>query len=175
MRFDHGTDRRKQQGTGAGGSPVSASFNTSFTDISQGVFGTDVSGTTDVTTDETITSQLSIDEAGIMSFIDDILSGNQGLASIFSEEAASGLFSTTAAAQASGNLLSQIAGELAKLTGVKTETKEGTVSTVTERDEAGLFGQFEDITGLEGAEAFNPFGAYSVGPEFGAAGSGGLF
>lgn len=161
MRFDYGIDRRKQQGTGAGGSPVSASFNTSFTDISQGVFGQDVSSTELETTDMTTTEQLSVDEEGIMSFINEILSGNQGLAAIFSEEAGSGLFSSSVAGQSTESLLASIAGELARVTGVTTTTEAGTVGTVSRREEEGLAGNIGDIIGGSPAESL--LGGISVG------------
>jgi len=108
-------------------------FNTSFEDINTGLFGQDSntsgSKTGLQTTDETITSQLEVDEAGILSFINDILSGNQGLASIFSEEGGAGLYGSSGAKQGTEDLLSKIAGEIAKVTGKTTETKTGTVET----------------------------------------------
>lgn len=120
-------------GSGASGSPASASFNTSFTDISQGLFGQDVatsgSKTGLVTTDEAITKQLEVDKEGILSFINDILSGNQGLAQIFSAEGGAGLYGSSGAKQGTEDLLAKIAGEIAKVTGKETIAKTGTVAT----------------------------------------------
>ena len=60
--------------------------------------------------------QLQIDEAGLDKIIADILGSEKGLANIFSAENIAGIFDTTVAAQASGDLMVNLAGELAKLT-----------------------------------------------------------
>jgi len=80
---------------------------------------------------QTGTSQLKIDKEGIMAFIDEALSGAGGLAEIFGKEGAAGIYSSSVAKQEAGDLLGQIAGELAKLTGVTetTGTETGTVKT----------------------------------------------
>lgn len=99
-----------------------------------------------------VTERLDISDVGIQSFIDDILSGNQGLKDIFSEEQAAGIFSSSVSAQASGNLLAQIAGQLAQLTGKKvreeevdvTDTKDiVTTSTSESSGSGGVIGGIE--------------------------------
>lgn len=88
----------------------------------------------------TVTEQLEIDEAGIQKILQDILGSEQGLANIFSEEQMSGLFSSTVSKQAAGDLLANLAGEIAKLTAKKVQTTDTTkTSTDTQKDEeAGL-------------------------------------
>lgn len=71
-----------------------------------------------------------------------VLGGTEGLASIFSQEQVSGLYSSTTAAQASGDLLAQLAGEIAKLTAPKiterTEEEKLTSEGSTETTKDGL-------------------------------------
>ena len=66
------------------------------------------------------TEQLEIDEAGIAKILQDVLGGTEGLASIFGGEQTAGLYSGTVAAQASGDLLANLIGEIAKVTAKKT-------------------------------------------------------
>lgn len=142
-------------GSGAGGGGGSFNFNTSFSDISQGVFGTDsqTSGTKSglTTTDETITKQLEVDKEGILKYIGDILSGNQGLAQIFSQESGAGLYGGSGAKQGTEDLLAKIAGEIAKVTGKETSTKTGTVGTEEETTSGTTSEGLLDQTGLSGA------------------------
>jgi len=127
-------------------------LNTSFSDINTGLFGTDIdvssSGTTDV--DETVTEKLELDKEGILALIDDVLGGTQGLASIFSEENVAGLYNSSVAKEASGDLISQIAGEIAKLTGTKTSTRKGTTTKVGSQSSSspGLLENIPVIGGL---------------------------
>ena len=92
----------------------SASFSTSFGDISTGLFGTDASGTTTgtglQTIDRTLTEGLEIDEEGLLRLIDEALSGVGGLAEIFGLEAGAGLFGGSVATQQTTDLLAAIAG-----------------------------------------------------------------
>jgi len=107
------------------------------------------SGTRKGTT--TISEGLEIEQAGIEKLIQDILGSEQGLASIFSEEQVAGIFSSSVAAQGAGNLLTNLVGEIAKLTAKKVSTKEEDITTTSESTQAtasgGLVGQ---ITGLLG-------------------------
>lgn len=133
-------------------------------DIGTGLFGTapteqlgSKKGTTRTKGGTTTTERLKIDREGIDAIIADLLGGTQGLASIFSDEQVSGLFSSSVAAQASGDLISQIAGELAKLTGVK-ETKEDIDITesidIKEESETGGTGGLFGSGGLGGILGF---------------------
>lgn len=64
------------------------------------------------------TKQLELDEEAVAKMIEDLLSvGEGGLASIFAGEQNAGVFNSSVAAQASGNLAAKIVGELAKVTG----------------------------------------------------------
>ena len=77
--------------------------------------------------------RLQIDNVGIQKLLQDMLGSQQGLASIFSNEKVSGLYGSTAATQASGNLLANLAGEIAKLTAKKvSETDEEEASGTTQ-------------------------------------------
>jgi hypothetical protein len=81
--------------------------------------GSDAKKTRETNTDKsssTRKTKLNIDEEGIQKIIDDMLSGNDGLAAIFGGEQTAGIFDSSVAAQAAGDLASKIAGELAKIT-----------------------------------------------------------
>jgi len=60
--------------------------------------------------------QLRIDQLGMEKIMQDVLGGEQGLASIFAGEQSAGIFNSSVAAQASGDLIANLVGELAKLT-----------------------------------------------------------
>lgn len=115
-------------GEGGGGS---LNFNTSFSDLNAGIFGQNqnVTGSENQDTKSkssksgTRTERLVLSQAGIEAIIEDILKSSQGLGNIFSEENVSGLYNTSVAKEATGDLVSQIVGELAKLTGVKKTTE----------------------------------------------------
>ena len=72
----------------------------------------------------TVTRQLEIEEEGVQKILQDILGSEQGLASIFSEESVAGLFDTTVSKQAAGDLLANLAGEIAKLQAKEVETRD---------------------------------------------------
>jgi len=74
------------------------------------------------------TSFLDIDKAGVDKIIGDILGGESGLADIFSQEGSAGLFNSSVAAQASGDLVANVAGEIAKLTARQITEDESTES-----------------------------------------------
>lgn len=86
----------------------------------------------------TVTEQLEIDEAGVQKILSDILGSEQGLANIFSEEQVSGLFSSSVSKQAAGDLLTNLAGEIAKLTAKKTTTTDLETTEGQKTEEAGL-------------------------------------
>lgn len=62
-------------------------------------------------------SQLKLDDKAITKIIEDTLGSADGLASIFAGEQTAGIFDSSVAAQASGDLAANIIGELAKITG----------------------------------------------------------
>lgn len=70
-------------------------------------------------------SQLKLEQEGIDRIIENILSGPEGLAAIFQGEQTAGIFGSTVSAQAAGNLVANIVGEIAKITG-ETVTSETT-------------------------------------------------
>lgn len=95
----------------------------------------------------TQTEQLEIDKAGVDKILADILGGTQGLGDIFSQEQVSGLYGSSVAAQASGNLVANLAGEIAKLTAKKTTTfsEEEEVSSDTQGTGPGDRGLIGDV------------------------------
>jgi hypothetical protein len=110
---------------------------------------------------DTITSgseQLILDPAAITRIIEEVLSGPEGLASIFAGEQTAGIFDSSVAAQAAGNLTAKLVGELAKITG-ETVTS-GTSNTVAEQrteqeafssaetKDKGILGNLGDLVGL---------------------------
>jgi len=98
-------------------------------DLLDSLLGTTVAGTSAGTSTgtatETITGAtrkgLEIDPAAIEKIVADALGSEQGLAEIFSKENVAGIFGSSVAAQASGDLISKITGEIAKLTAVEYE------------------------------------------------------
>lgn len=60
--------------------------------------------------------RLDISQEGMDKIIQDVLGQAGGLASIFAGEQATGLYDSTVANQAAGDLAARVAGELAKLT-----------------------------------------------------------
>lgn len=69
-------------------------------------------------------SQLELDQAAIEKIISDVLGSESGLASIFGGEQSAGIFDSSVAAQASGDLAANLVGELAKITGKQVTTGE---------------------------------------------------
>jgi len=103
----------------------------------------DVKGTTTGTaTSETLATlsgekrrRLELDPAAITRIIEEVLSGPEGLASIFAGEQTAGIFNSSVAAQAAGNLTAKLVGELAKLTAeeITTQEQEQTSRTIQEQ------------------------------------------
>lgn len=126
----------------AGGPPTL--INTSFMDMTgslQDLFGRDASvstsGSGSSKTTGKQTEKLNIDQEAVMKIIQDVLGGAGGLAELFSTENVSGLYNSTAAVQAAGDLASKLVGEIAKLTA----EKESTVEESTTSSQASQQGQ----------------------------------
>lgn len=72
--------------------------------------------------------QLQLDQKAVEKIISDVLGSESGLASIFGGEQGVGVYNSSAAAQASGDLVTNLVGELAKITGKNViDTDEETV------------------------------------------------
>ena len=80
----------------------------------------------------TKTEQLQLDQAAIDKLIQDVLGGADGLASIFGGEQSSGLYNSSTANQAAGDLTAKLVGELAKITGKTVTNMDSTDRTKTE-------------------------------------------
>lgn len=103
------------------------------------------------------TNQLQLDPAAVQKIIQDVLGGADGLASIFSGEQSSGLYNSSTAAQAAGDLTAKLVGEIAKLTGktvleeeASVETEGKTTSTTKTKDGGALGGVVDTVKGLFG-------------------------
>lgn len=137
---------------------------TSLTGLGTDIFGTSGKSSGTKTTTQTGTQtasqrgretsreQFVVDKAAIDKTIQDILAGSEGLAEIFTEEDIVGLYSTTEGKSGIEDLLAKVAGEVAKLTGVReteaTQSLEeaqafeqiGTEKTKTKSSSGGLLG-----------------------------------
>lgn len=108
----------------------------SITGILGDIFGG--SSSTTVKSSGTVIEQLDISEEGVQRVLEELLSSEQGLAAIFSEENISGLYQSSVAAQAAGDLVAQVAGEIAKLKARKITSKSEKSKTSAEKE--GLLG-----------------------------------
>ena len=110
------------------------------------------SGSSTATTEARRTERLRLDQTAIEQIISDVLGGAGGLAEIFGGEQTAGIFNSSAAAQASGDLAAKLVGELAKLTAVKESTEDATQKTKSESFQAeesgGLLGAIGSIFGF---------------------------
>ena len=148
-------------------------FNTSFSDITGAagdIFGTSQSsgGTSKSsgTSRSSSTEQLELNEAAVTKLIEELLSSSSGLAAIFSGEQSAGIFDSSVANQAAGDLTAKIVGELAKLTSKKTTTTEGEqTSKGSQEQEAGTGGLLDQIGG--GAVSSISSGIESIGKSLG--------
>ena len=70
--------------------------------------------------------RLEISDEAIDKIVSDILSGPEGLASIFGGEQNAGIFDSSVAAQAAGDLTAKITGEIAKLRAERVQTEDRT-------------------------------------------------
>jgi len=106
------------------------------------------------------TKQLQISAAGVDKIIEDVLGSEEGIAEIFSQENVAGIFDSSVAAQASGDLVANLVGEIAKLTAKEVKTTGGTTTQVSEEeeDEGFISGAargldlFRDLSNLETAD-----------------------
>lgn len=94
-------------------------------------------------------SQLQLDQAAIEKLIEDVLGNESGLASIFGGEQTAGIFDSSVAAQASGDLAANLVGELAKLTG-KTVTSDTETVNSDIRTRGKTSGVSASLTGSTG-------------------------
>jgi len=143
------------------------SFDTSFGDITGAIgdiFGTTqgVSGTTAGTEDVTGTTRavqrerLKIDDVAIQKIIEDVLGGAEGLADIFAGEQTAGIFDSSVAAEAAGDLAAKLAGEIAKLTAEKETVRDVTEEqrrvttgkTKQEKEDEGIISGIGDFFGF---------------------------
>ncbi len=76
--------------------------------------------------DTTETRGLDISQEAIEKIISDVLGGAGGLAEIFQGEQTAGIFDSSVAAQAAGDLAAKLAGEIARITAEERVTKVGT-------------------------------------------------
>lgn len=89
----------------------------------------------DTTTSGIRTQQTELDQKAIEKIISDVLGSESGLAGIFGGEQGIGVYNSTAAAQASGDLVTNLVGELAKLTSKTTTTDDEEVNVDARTDE----------------------------------------
>jgi len=104
--------------------------------------------------------QLVLDPAAVTRIIEEVLSGPEGLASIFAGEQTAGIFNSTVASQAAGNLTAKLVGEIAKITGetvtgrtldsttIAEQIVEQEASAQTEQKDKGLIGTIGDKLGF---------------------------
>jgi hypothetical protein len=89
------------------------------------------SGSSETVQAGTKTERLNLDQNAIEKIIADVLGSESGLASIFAGEQQAGIFDSSVAAQASGDLVANLIGELAKITGERVVTTDATESVKT--------------------------------------------
>jgi len=96
------------------------------------------------------TDQLVLDPLAITRIIEEVLGGTQGLAAIFGGEQQAGIFDSSVAAQAAGDLSAKLVGELAKLTGQRITTKdEGEGKVFSEATNVTSVGLVEKLLGFK--------------------------
>lgn len=99
----------------------------------------------------TVTESLDISEEAITKIITDLLGSAEGLASIFGGEQATGLYSSSVAAQEAGDFASKIAGEIAKLRAKKVSEVDKATDTLSSQkasqESGGILGAVGDILG----------------------------
>lgn len=124
-----------------------AGFDTSFSDITGAVgdiIGSSSGGTGTSSGETTSSERLILQEEAIKKIIEDVLGGADGLASIFSGEQTSGIFDSSVAAQASGDLAAKLVGEIAKLTGEKVTSGTSVQQQKQEQESGGILGGIGD-------------------------------
>lgn len=88
------------------------------------------------------TSQLQLEDEAVQQIIRDVLGGPDGLASIFAAEQNSGIYNSSVAAQAAGDIAAKLVGEIAKITGKQVDTLDETaeeeqITTQTQETQSG--------------------------------------
>ncbi len=109
----------------------------------EGIFGTDVnvnsqstgSSRTEASLSGENRDRLEISDEAIDKIVTDILRGPDGLASIFAGEQNAGVFNSSVANQAAGDLTAKISGEIAKLRAERVQTQEQTQTSATEQEQ----------------------------------------
>ena len=130
-------------GSAAGGAAalIPAIFGTTGSQTGRG------SGTS--TTTGTTREKLTLDQDAINKIIEDVLGGAGGLAEIFAGEQTAGIFDSTSAASAAGDLASKLVGELAKLTAeretVQEQETEQSSFTKSRQKTGGLLGTLKSF------------------------------
>jgi hypothetical protein len=84
------------------------------------------SGTKEGSFNRSKRERLEISDEAVDKIIGDVLGGADGLASIFAGEQNAGVFDSSVAAQAAGDLAANLVGEIAKLKAEKVTEEEGT-------------------------------------------------
>lgn len=92
-----------------------------------------VTSITDVAQSSSGFKQLELDPEAIQQIIRDVLGGADGLAAIFQGEQSAGIFNSSVASQAAGDLAAKLVGEIAKITG-KEVTESDTEESQTRVD-----------------------------------------
>jgi hypothetical protein len=110
-----------------GGNKTSSSSNSQEDTYTMGTSVSNTVGSMESTT--TGTEQLVLSDTAINSIIDSILSSSGGLADIFSEANVAGVYDSSVSTEATSDLMANIAGQIAQLTGVKTTTSSTTGSS----------------------------------------------
>ncbi len=108
----------------------------------EGIFGTDQnvnvqsrgSSRTEATLAGENRDRLDISDEAIDKIVTDILKGPDGLASIFAGEQNAGVFNSSVAAQAAGDLTAKISGEIAKLRAERVQTENRTQVQTEEQE-----------------------------------------
>lgn len=110
------------------------------------------SGTQKQSGTTTTTQELDISEEAIMGIIQKVLGSEQGLASIFNEEQLTGLYNTTSAKQAAGDLTTKLASEIAQL-----QAKQKTTAVTDARTSTKDRGAIGSTVSALGIGSLNPF------------------
>ncbi len=79
--------------------------------------------------------RLDISDEAVDKIVTDILRGPDGLSSIFAGEQNAGVFNSSVANQAAGDLTAKISGEIAKLRAERVQTQEQTQTSATEQEQ----------------------------------------
>jgi len=107
--------------------------------LGESLLGTDANVALDKTSVSSQTQKLNLDPLAVQKIIEDVLGGADGLASIFQGEQTAGIFDSSVAAQAAGDLTSKLVGEIAKLTAEQETTTSSAESARQETTKEGLF------------------------------------